>query len=103
MTEFSTEETMILKGEIRSVRKAEWGVLLALTVNVVTAAFGVGVYFNTITEQGRRISQLESDRMADQQTISRLNETLVRIDANVDFLKQRAEEDRQVIYQRRGL
>lgn len=99
----STEETMILKEELHSVRKAEWGVILALTINVVTAAFGVGVYFNTITEQGRRIAELESDRNMDRKTIADLSNTLVKIDANVEFLKQRAQEDRQIIYQRRGL
>lgn len=99
--EETTED--ILKGELRSVHKAEWGVILALTINVMTAAFGVGVYFNTITEQGRRISDLEADRNTDRKTIADLSNTLVKIDANVEFLKTRAEEDRQVIYQRRGL
>lgn len=96
----TVEETMILKGELRSVRKAEWGVLLALIINVVTAAFGVGVYFNTITEQGRRIATLEADRRADRRSIDELRATLIRIDANVQFLKERAAEDRRTIYRR---
>lgn len=89
--------------ELRTTRKIEWGVILALSINVITAAFGVGVYFNTITEQGRRISALERDRDTDRQTLARLTETLISIDTNVKFLKERADEDRQVLYERRGL
>lgn len=103
MSEMSSEEGALLQGEIRSARKAEWGVIIALTINVITAAFGVGVYFNTISEQGRRITQLESERALSQTALNQQGLLLARIEGDVKYLRERAEEDRRVIYQRRGL
>ena len=99
--ERETEDAVL--AELRANHKVEWGIILALVINVVTAAFGVGVYFNTIAEQGRRITQLESDRNLDRKALAGLSETLIRIDTNIEFLTKRAEEDRRIIYQRRGL
>ena len=103
MTEMSSEEGAALQGELRGVRKAEFGVILALVINVITAAFGVGVYFNTISEQGRRIAQLESERAMSQNALNQQGLLLARIEGDVKYLRERAEEDRRVIYQRRGL
>lgn len=103
MTEVSTTEDTAMAMELRSVRKVEWGVIIALTINIMTAAFFTGVYFNTITEQERRITELEKDRTTNQTTLTAQNLSLTRIEGDVRYLRERAEEDRRVLYQRRGL
>lgn len=95
----TTEEEMKNAArEFSRARKTDIGVIVALLINVVTAAFGVGVYFNTIVEQGKDIADLQRDRLEDRRAIAQLSETLVRIDANVQFLKERADEDRVWLY-----
>lgn len=90
-------------GELQRSRKIEWGIILALVINVITAAFGVGVYFNTLTEHGRRIDQLEKSFVINQASVAQLNLTLIEIKGHVEYLRERAEEDRRVIYQKKGL
>lgn len=86
------------KLEVQHVNKLDLGVLWSIALSVVTFAFGVGLYFGTILEQGRRIDALERDRNDDRRVIAAIQEKVTRIDANVEFLAERAREDRQKGY-----
>ena len=49
-------------------------------------------------DQGRRIDVLERDRNDDRRVVAAIQEKVTRIDANVEFLAERAREDRQKGY-----
>jgi hypothetical protein len=95
MTQTDIEE---MKEEAARVAKLDMGVIASVSISVITFAFGVGLYFGTILEQGRRIEELERGRTEDRKEISVIKETVIQIDANVRFLAERAGEDRRRIY-----
>lgn len=69
------------------VNRAEWGVVFAIAVNLLTLAFVFGGVWTTLNQNTKDIVSLQN-RSNDQA------EKLTRIDANVSFLAERAREDR---------
>ncbi len=84
-----------LEAEVEHVNKLDGGVLWSIALSIITFAFGVGLYFGTILEQGRRIDALERDQTEDRRVISAIQEKVTRIDANVELLAELAREDRE--------
>lgn len=84
-----------LEAEVQHVNKLDVGVLWSVTLSILTFAFGVGLYFGTILEQGRRIDALERDRTEDRREMAEIKDKVTRIDANVAYLAERAREDRE--------
>jgi hypothetical protein len=72
------------------VSRAEWGVVLSLVVSVCTMVFSAGVVYGSVQEHDRRITTLE-------RTIHPLELSVNEIRVNVQFLKDRADEDRKAM------
>lgn len=70
------------------VNRAEWGVVFAIFVNLLTLAFMFGVIWTRLNQNTVDIAGLKTQ--ADGQATQ-----LARIDANVSFLADRAREDRE--------
>lgn len=75
------------KGIMDHVSRAEWIALGALALNIATLIFGLGVVWANVQEHERRIN-------AQEEKIDVLVPKVERIDANVQFLAERAREDR---------
>jgi len=69
------------------IRRVEWGVILALTVSGANLAWTAGVVWQSVQEHDRRLIAIEAKYDAMAQRIE-------RIDANVQFIAERAKEDR---------
>lgn len=85
----------------RGVKRSEYLAAAALGLNCLTLAFGAGVYVNTIQVQGRAIEELQAAQKASDKGLNDLRETVIRIDANVSFLADRAREDRDKMERRK--
>lgn len=70
-----------------NLKRAEWGVVLSLIVSGVNLAWTAGVVWQSVQDHDRRIAAIEVRTEAMAQRIE-------RIDANVQFLAERAKEDR---------
>lgn len=79
----------------RGVTRSEYIAAAALGLNVVTFAFGAGIYVNTIQQHSRDIAELRKGQEHDQQQFLEISEKLTRIDTNVGWMTERAREDRQ--------
>ncbi len=71
-----------------NVTRAEWISFGALALNVATLIFGLGVIWADVQDHDRRISVQEVK-------LDVLVPKVERIDANVEFLAERAREDRE--------
>lgn len=71
-----------------NVTRAEWISFGALALNVATLIFGLGVIWADVQDHDRRISVQEVK-------MDTLVPKVERIDANVEFLAERAREDRE--------
>ncbi len=72
----------------RGMKRAEWGVIVSLIMSMMTAAWSVGVVWQTVQEHDRRLLAAESK-------LDTITMRIERIDANVTFLADRAREDRE--------
>lgn len=74
--------------QLPGAKRAEWIAIGAFALNVATLVFGLGVVWADVQDHGRRLDVQE-----------RKMDTIVpkveRIDANVQFLAERAREDRE--------
>lgn len=70
------------------VQRAEWIAIGAFLLNVATLVFGLGVMWADIQDHTRRLDVQE-------RKVDALVPKVERIDANVQFLAERAKEDRQ--------
>ncbi|MBX9816067.1 MAG: hypothetical protein K2X76_15320 [Sphingomonas sp.] len=78
----------------RGVSRSEYISAAALMLNVLTFAFGAGVYVNTIAQHSRDIQELRAGRDSDQKQLQALGNTLARIETTVNLIAERAREDR---------
>lgn len=78
----------------RGVTRSEYIAAAALSLNVVTLAFGAGIYVNTIQQHSRDIAELRKSQAHDQEQFLQISEKLTRIDTNVGHLTDRTREDR---------
>ena len=100
LVEPSVERVLL---ELRVRQKIDWGIIIGLVTTIIVSAFTAGISYANFTAQAGRIDILEVDRKTDRQAITPLTQTLTKIEQSTKFLEERAKEDRQVIYQRRGL
>ena len=84
-----------------SVARSEIIAAIALGLNVLTMAFGAGVYVNTIQQHSRDIADLKEGQKIAAAAASEFREKLARIDENVKFLRDRASEDRKFMEKER--
>lgn len=80
-----------------SVKRSEYIATAAFALNVLTLVFGAGVYVNQIAVQGRAIEELKAVRANDRRDFDDLKTIVIRIDANVTTLAERAREDRETM------
>lgn len=69
-----------------SLGKLEWGVILSMTISAATLIFSVGVTWGTVTDHERRLEAIEKE---DREVAKKL----AAIDANVQFLVNRARDE----------
>lgn len=75
--------------EAKFVRRAEWISVAALALTMASGVFQLGVVWQATQDHERRIVTIEADSRA-------MVTKVERIDANVQFLAERAREDRQM-------
>lgn len=80
-----------------AVTRSEYIAAIALGLNLLTMAFGAGVYVTQIQTQGRAIEELKTARANDRREFDDLKTIVTRIDVNVATLAERAREDRQLM------
>jgi hypothetical protein len=66
--------------------KLEWGVIVSMTISAATLIFSVGVTWGTISDHERRLEVIE---LEDREVAKKL----AAIDANVQFLVNRARDE----------
>lgn len=76
------------------VKRAEWTAVAAFLFSLGTAIFTGGVLYGQVQAQGSRISTLEVHDSSTTAQMSDLKVSLAEIRANVQFLADRAREDR---------
>lgn len=74
--------------EDSSLKRAEWGVVLALAVSALNLAYTAGTLTSQVQDNARRLTTLEG-------TMGDVVKKIERIDTNVAYLAERAREDRQ--------
>ena len=77
------------------VNRAEWGVVVSLCLSAGSVIFSAGVLYQSDQEQGRRITAVEARADVQTNRTDVLTVRIERIDANVQFLADRAREDRE--------
>lgn len=83
------------------MKRSEYIATAAMALNVLTLAFGAGIYFNQIAVQGKAIEELKAARAGDRRDFDELKTIVIRIDANVETLAERAREDRETMGRRK--
>lgn len=78
------------KEEGTELKRTEWGVVLALAVSALNLAYTAGTLTSQVTDNTRRLTALES-------TMGETVKKIERIDANVQYLAERAKEDRTLM------
>ena len=79
----------------RGVTRSEYIAAAAFFLNLLTLAFGAGIYVNTIQQHTKDINELRRVQEHDQQQFLAITQTLTRIDTNVAWMTDRAREDRE--------
>jgi hypothetical protein len=78
----------------KQVKRAEWASAVAFLFSAATAVFTGGVLYGQVQAQGSRITVLESHDSLTTAQMSDLKVSLAEIKTNVQFLADRAREDR---------
>ena len=77
------------------VNRAEWGVVVSLCLSAGSVIFSAGILYQSDQEQGRRITAVEARADVQTNRTDVLTVRIERIDANVQYLADRAREDRE--------
>lgn len=84
-----------------SIKRLDWGIIFSLLLSSASLLFTGGVVYGQVQMQGREIEQLKSARESDRRDFDDLKTIVVRIDANVTSLADRAREDRAFMERKR--
>lgn len=83
------------KTEGTRVNRAEWGVVVSLCLSAGSVIFSAGILYQSQQDQGRRIALMEQRADTQATRTDTLTIRIERIDANVQYLADRAREDRE--------
>lgn len=77
------------------VNRAEWGVVVSLCLSAGSVIFSAGILYQSDQDQDRRINVMEERVDVQATKIDAQAVRIERIDANVQYLADRAREDRE--------